>query len=56
MACLHVAGLAYGTVKLHLAAVHHARIGLGLGDPHISEMPQLEYMYMEISSKKVNLC
>ena len=40
----YVDGLAAGTVKSYLAAVRHAQLGLGLGDPHISEMPQLEYV------------
>ena len=31
-------------VKGYLAAVRHSPIGLGLGDPHIGDMPQLEYV------------
>ena len=36
-------GLASGTVKSYLAVVRYAHIhvGLGLGDPHMSEMPLL---------------
>ena len=44
VARLYVDGLAAGTVKSYLAAVRHAQIGLGLGDPHMAEMPQLEYV------------
>ena len=32
------------TVKSYLAAVRHTQIALGLGDPHMGEMPQLEYV------------
>ena len=44
VARLYVDGLASGTVKSYLAAVRYAQIGLGMGDPHMSEMPQLEYV------------
>ena len=44
VAYLHGAGLAPGTVKGYLAAVRYSQIGLGLGDPRIGEMPQLEYV------------
>ena len=33
-----------GTIKSYLAAVHHAQISLGLGDPRMCEMPWLEYI------------
>lgn len=32
------------TVKSYLAAVRHAQIALGLGDPRIASMPKLEYV------------
>ena len=32
------------TVKNYLAAVRYVQIGLGLGDPGMSNMPQLEYV------------
>ena len=44
MASLYRGGLSGGTVKSYLAAVRHAQIALGLGDPHSAEMPQLEYV------------
>jgi len=36
--------LSEGTIKSYLAAVRHTQIALGLGDPHMGEMPQLEYV------------
>ncbi len=36
--------LAAGSVKNYLAAVRHAQIALGFGDPHMGNMPQLEYV------------
>ena len=44
VASLYRGGLSGGTVKSYLAAVRHAQIALGLGDPHSAEMPQLEYV------------
>ena len=44
VAHLHREGLAPVTVKGYLAAVRYSQIGLGLGDPHIGDMPQLEYV------------
>lgn len=44
MAALHQDGLSAGTAKNYLAAVRHAQIALSLGDPRMSEMPQLEYV------------
>ena len=37
-------GLKGGTVKNYMAAVRHAQISLGLGDPRMSDMPQLGYI------------
>lgn len=34
VASLYIEGLAAGTVKSYLAAVCHAQIAVGLGDPH----------------------
>ena len=34
----------HNEIQSYLAAVRHAQIALGLGDPHISEMPRLEYI------------
>ena len=31
-------------MKSYLAAVRHEQISMGLGDPHIAQMPQLEYV------------
>ena len=39
-----VEGLSDGMVKVYLSAVYHAQIGLGLGDPRISDMPHLGYV------------
>ena len=36
-------GLSASTVKGYLSAVRHAQISLGLGDPRMGDMPQLEY-------------
>ena len=36
-------GLSASTVKGYLSAVRHAQISLGLGDPRMGSMPQLEY-------------
>ena len=41
---LYTQGLASGTVKSYLAAIRHAQIAIGLGDPRIGAMPQLEYV------------
>ena len=32
------------TAKSYLAAVRHSQIALGLGDPRVGDMPQLEYV------------
>ena len=44
VAALHTQGLAVGTVKSYLAAMRHTQIAIGLGDPQIGSMPQLEYV------------
>ena len=44
VAFLFKEGLVAGTVKLYLAAVRHAQIALGFGDPRIASMPKLEYV------------
>ena len=44
VAMLYTQRLAAGTVKSYLAAVRHAQIAIGLGDPRIGAMPQLEYV------------
>ena len=44
LAHLHTAGLAPGTAKSYLAAVRHAQIAQGFGDPCMGSMPQLEYV------------
>ena len=44
VAFLYKEGLAAGTVKSYLAAIQHAQIGAGLGDPKIANMPKLEYV------------
>jgi len=42
------------TIKSYLAAVRHSQIALGLGDPHVGDMPQLEYVSKGI--KKMTAC
>ena len=37
-------GLSAATMKSYLAAVRHAQIALGLGDPAMVKMPQLQYV------------
>ena len=37
-------GLSPGTIKSSLVAVRHEQISMGLGDPHIAQMPTLEYV------------
>ena len=44
VATLYKDGLTAGTVKSYLAAVRFNQITLGRGDPHIGDMPQLEYV------------
>ena len=44
VAFLYKEGLSVSTVKLYLAAVRHAQIALGFGDPRIASMPKLEYV------------
>ena len=44
VAHLHSGGLAPGTMKGYLAAVHYFQIVQGLGDPRMGDMPQLEYV------------
>lgn len=44
VAHLSTARVAGPTVKLYLAAVRHAQITMGMGDPRIAAMPQLEYV------------
>ena len=44
VAWLHSRQLAAGTVKNYLAAVRHTQIALGLGDPRMGNMAQLEYV------------
>ena len=37
-------GLKGGTIKNYMAAVRHSQISMGLGDPQMSNMPQLGYI------------
>ncbi len=39
------------TVKSYLSAVRHAQIALGLGDPRLADMPQLEYVTKGLRKK-----
>ena len=40
--------LSHGTIKSYLAAIRYEQIHLGLGDPKIYQMPQLEYLFKGI--------
>ena len=51
IAHLYREGLAASTVKSYLAAVRHAQIALGLGDPKMAGMPQLEYVTKGLHKK-----
>ena len=44
VAHLYKAGLSSRTVKSYLSAVRHSQISMGLGDPRVEAMPQLEYV------------
>jgi len=54
VALLYRDGLSSGTIKSYLAAVRHSQIALGLGDPHVGDMPQLEYVSKGV--KKMTAC
>jgi len=51
IAWLHARRLISGTAKSYLAAVRHSQISLGLGDPKIGEIPQLEYVLRGMKRK-----
>ena len=53
VASLFIIGLSAGTVKLYLAALRYTQISLRLGDPHICNIAQLEYVIK--GSEKVAL-
>ena len=42
------------TVKSYLAAVRHSQIARGLGNPHINEMPRLEYIVKGLKREAIN--
>ena len=44
VAKLYLEGLSSTTVKTYLCAVRYTQIAIGLGDPQIPSMPQLEYI------------
>ena len=44
VAFMYQEGLSAGTMKSYLAAVRHAQIALGLGDPVMGRMPHLQYV------------
>ena len=51
VASLYTQRLTAGTVKSYLAAVRHAQIAIGLGDPQIGAMPRLEYVLKGLKKK-----
>ena len=51
VAFLYKEGLSAGTVKSYLAATRHLQISLGLGDPSMGSMPQLEYVLKGMKKK-----
>ena len=44
VAFLHREKLSASTVKNYLAAVRHSQISVGMGDPNMGDMPQLDYV------------
>ena len=44
MAFLSEKGLKASTAKSYMAAIRHSQIAMGLGDPKVGDMPQLEYV------------
>ena len=44
VAYLYKEGLKVSTIKSYLAGICHAQIALDLGNPHIEEISQLEYV------------
>ena len=50
---LYKEGLAPSSVKSYLSAVRHAQIATGMGDPHLGEMPQLEYFIKGIYTQAI---
>ena len=54
VAYLFKEGLSAATVKSYLAAVRHSQIARGLGNPHINEMPRLEYIVKGLKRKAIN--
>ncbi len=44
IAFLYQQGLSPGTMKSYMAAVRHGQIAMGLGDPGMPRMPQLQYV------------
>ncbi len=51
VAWLYSSNLASSTIKNYLAAVRHTQISLGMGDPHMGMMPQLEYVLKGMKRK-----
>ena len=51
VAFLYKEGLSAGAVKSYLAAARHAQISLGLGDPNVAGMPQLEFVIKGLKKK-----
>ena len=51
VAFLYTEKLTGGTVKSYMAAVRHSQISLGLGDPKLGEMTQLEYVMKGLKRK-----
>ena len=53
VAYMYQQGLSVPTMKSYLAAVRHKQIALGLGDPVMSKMPQLQYVLKGVKRKQV---
>ena len=51
VAYLHKDRISLGTAKSYLSALRHSQIALGLGDPRIGEMVQLEYVLKGLKRK-----
>ena len=48
---LYKEGLKVRTIKSYLAAIRHAQITLGLGNPHMEHMAQLKYIVHRVKKQ-----
>ena len=55
VAYLYKEGLKVSTIKSYLAGICHAQIALDLGNPHIEEISQLEYVIRGVKGVQTGL-